>query len=416
MRKELGVVLAGRICLSALSLIYIKLLLTVLNGHEFGLYTFIFATASWLNLLLFGAINIPLTNYSANYGDQPRTVNVFQSLVAYSAGPVIVFISFVSSSIYFFSSDIYENQFWLFGILTGLFATAIGTATMTSGFAMGQRRRIYNLLINNSIMLSRIVIVLIAITLGVSFTKLILGITLINLLVAAIAVFWLTATFKIVKFSEVKKDLSDNRLITEYKENWLVNAGSNILLYGDKVLLAFVLPLEVLGLLAIYQQICRVISNMTIGTFYQFISPYILKKSNQLSTRIFMFTNLLVTFGAFAPMVVLVWLLGPWINLYLLDGVYRFEFLPFLLVALTIAFTQTSKTNELLFFSKGIISYLKRPLIISLCTFLIIGLPLAYKFGLMGAIYGLLIASIIRYLFTLLVLVQHSDIQLRDEV
>ena len=128
-----------------------------------------------------------------------------------------------------------------------------------------------------------------------------------------------------------------------------------------------------------------------------------------------MFTNLLVTFGAFAPMVVLVWLLGPWINLYLLDGVYRFEFLPFLLVALTIAFTQTSKTNELLFFSKGIISYLKRPLIISLCTFLIIGLPLAYKFGLMGAIYGLLIAAIIRYLFTLLVLVQHSDIQLRDE-
>lgn len=410
-RKELAIVFAGRIGLSVLSLLYLKLLLVFLDDYGYGLYTFIFATASWLNLLVFGAINIPITNFSANYGAQTDSKSIFQSFVTYAAVPAFLVISAVSLAVYFYSADVEGTQAMTFAVLTGLFATAIGSATMVSGFVLGQRRRVFNLLINNGVILSRILAIgCLAILVGFQFDHLILGVTIANVSVAITAVFFVQSRIKIAKPEVVWAEFASKNVFKEYKHNWIVNVGANILLYGDKVILAFVVPLEILGILAIYQQICRVIANLTIGTFYQFVSPFVLNKSGELGAKKFLIQGLLVTLTSFIPMIILVWLLRPLINSHLLDGTYNFEMLPFILVSITVALTQTSKTNELLFFKKDIVQFLKMPLICSILVFALAGLPLAFQFGLMGAVIGLLAAAVVRYVIVLLVLFKKTDL------
>ena len=85
LKKELAIVLLSRVGIAGFSLLLIQMLLTVFDAEQFGLYTLIFSTASWLSILIYAPGNIPLTNFASNTAHRDFARMVFQSLAGYGA-------------------------------------------------------------------------------------------------------------------------------------------------------------------------------------------------------------------------------------------------------------------------------------------------------------------------------------------
>jgi len=167
--------------------------------------------------------------------------------------------------------------------------------------------------------------------------------------------------------------------------------------------LAFVLPLEVIGVLAIYQQIARFIANTTIGAVYQFVSPFVLKKGDAQGPKLGdTVVQSFVAISGFIILAIPVGFLLPYISDYLLRDVFVLDFLTFIFVCLTIALNQASRINELTFFKRNEVHRLILPLFLSVITFFVIAMPLAQAFGLMGAIAGLFVATGLRFITVVL--------------
>ena len=398
---EMSVVLTGRVGIAFFSLALLQLQLSVFDADEYGFFTFLIATASMMNALLFGAANLPITHFAAATDDD-RAARVFQT------GAIAVFlISFiglaaVSTVFYHLSLEVMIGQSGLAGLSTGLWAAVGGIATVTSAFALGRRRRVYNLALNNGIVLSRIAAVSVLLAFGVSEVfSIMISMAVANFMVVVIALFALNKSFTLVPKARLSAAVHDSNFMHVYLNNWPVSVGNSLLLYGDKVYLAFFLPFEAIGLLAIYQQICRVVSNMTIGTFYQFISPFLLRGVEGAVLRQTIISSLAVGLFAFGPTMLLIWLLLPWITDFFLGEVFNLNLLELGLVGLAVSMSQSSKTNELLLFHMKRVDLLKYPLFASVLLFTVAAPFGAWFWGLTGVIWLILFAAITRYLLVL---------------
>ena len=404
-RSELIVVFISRLGLALFSLFFLKLLLSVFDAAQYGLFTFLIATAATLNALIFSAANIPVTHFATMADNISWATRVFRT----GASGIFIFslltISVISLAFYFFTPQLLSENKGIAGLLTGLWASVVGVSTVTSAFALGRRRRVYNAILNNGMIISRIVAVGTLLLFGVSgLFPIMISMALANLAVALVALFTLDNSNSFVSRKSFHEAVNKTDFVYTYRNNWLVSIGNGLLINCDKVFLAFFLPLEAIGLLAIYQQICRAVSNMTIGTFYQFISPFILRGVGGRALNQAVISTFLVSFFTFAPIMLFVWLLLPWFVDFFIGEIFDLQPVQLVLVALAVSLNQSSKTNELLFFHEKRVDLLKYPLFLSIFLFIISGSFCAIFFGLTGAIFALFIAGTARYILAVVIL------------
>lgn len=401
--REFGIVIAGRVLLAILSLVYLRVVLLMLGAADFGLYTFIFSTASFLSMLMFAAVNVPTTRVSAANLDDTHLPPAILTLAIYVAVPTVLSAAVVAAATFVASQNITLHQALAMALPVGLIATSAGIVGLFSTFLLGQRRRVANLAISNGVIAVRLIAlgVLYAVSLA-SASAVIWAIALAGSLFAALASRVLDWTGRWCEFQPMYRKLVDLGLARQYLQNWPVAVGSNLLLHGDKIVLSFVLPIELIGLLAIYQQFARMLANLSIGAVYQFSSPFLLRKGAPKAPR--------AIAASLASMVIYIGLAGlalgviPLVNTHYLEDVLVLDGFEFMLVCVAVALTQSGRIIELNFFTTDRISFLIMPLMLSAGLFLVAGPIWGAEHALIGAIWALVAAAAFRYACTMVLL------------
>ena len=291
-------------------------------------------------------------------------------------------------------------------IIVGILASAIGATGLISTYAIGMRYRMMNVLILNGQVTLRIAAVFLLVAIGISSpTMFFVGISvsgamLLAVLIAIVAKKSSEATSK----AKIVPHLRTSGFFQQYRHNWPVTVGSSLFIHGDKVILAFFLPLEMIGLLAIYQQIARLLSNTTIGAVFQFLTPFLMRHiSDETETQNRPMIISILAVALFMVGAVFVGLALPIFSKHFIHAVFELEMAGFLLVSLTIGLDRASRINELSFFRRNKVNKLILPLVVSVAAFAVLVTPFSTAFGLTGAIVSLLIAAAIRYVLVLVV-------------
>jgi O-antigen/teichoic acid export membrane protein len=398
--KEFLTVFMGRVGLLVTAILFLKLTISYLDPADFGRYTFLFATASWLSTLVFNPGNVPFSRAAA----QPEFVETVQNLLVPLAAKAFWFgivLTFVPAGVILV---LWDNGYSLLQGLLIAFAIAflaagIGITGLVSSYCIGRRFRLSNVLLLNGQMSVRILCVVVLIfVFPLSSETLFYLISFGSVSFLAIILFYFQCQYRSQRLSlkSIRRLLIQIGFVKQYAANWVVVNLSNFLTYGDKVVLAFVLPIEMVGLLALYQQLSRAMAQVSIGTVIQFITPFVLKKEQSNSARLYLAIGLFVFF-CFSIVSLVVGFFLPAINTYFLKSSFELVLSNFVIIALFIAFSQVSRINELRFFAADKVGKIIMPLALSVLTFLVVGILLALKFGIVGAAIGLLLSAMVRY-------------------
>lgn len=401
---EFGIVIAGRVLLAILSLVYLRVVLLMLGATEFGLYTFIFSTATFLSMLVFAAINVPTTRVSAANLEDGRLPPAILALAVHVSVPAILGVAALAWVTFILSRNMDPSEALALALPVGLIATSAGVVGLFSTFVLGQRRRVANLALSNGLIAARLIFlaVLCAASLATA-SAVIWAIALGGSVFAALASRVLDWTGQWSDFRTMRAKLGDLGLARQYRQNWPVAVGSNLLMHGDKIVLSFVLPIELIGLLAIYQQFTRMLANLSIGAVYQFSSPFLLRKGAPKAAR--------AIAASLASMIIYFCLAGlalsmlPLVNTYFLENVLVLDGFEFMMVSVAVALTQSGRIIELNFFTTDRIGLLLLPLILSAGVFLFAGPIWGAEHALIGAIWALVAAAACRYVLTMTLIV-----------
>ena len=167
--REFLVVIGGRISLGLLSLVFIFSVLRYVDQKQFGTYSFLFSTASWLSILLFSAANEPMTRMVVNIEVGGKIHSITAGMAARSFA-----ISLIGTSgmafVVMATNPNFSNEANTIGlaIIVGILASAIGATGLISTYAIGMRYRMMNVLILNGQVTLRIAAVFLLVAIGIS--------------------------------------------------------------------------------------------------------------------------------------------------------------------------------------------------------------------------------------------------------
>lgn len=401
-KAEILLVVFGRLLLSFSGVLLIVVLLSVLDAREYSRYVLLFSTASWLSAVVFAAINIPLLNLlvseiaipSANRKMDVRSLTF--SLTVYTFPVSLIFSTVLSYVVFKFISDGEINSNFFICFATGILSSCLGCVGMISTHLMAERKRIQNIFVTSGFLLIRVCLILLVITFFTYSVATVFGaVVLAGVLGLISALLIAFDQFELLKLSSTVVKLKEKNFQRSYLENWPIAVGNNIFLFGDKVFLALVLPIEAIGLLSIYQQFSRMIANLTSGSAYQFIAPILLGTSKGDSPYYFFLTSL-CSFAIYLVFVLPCYFIFEIVSETLLDSKFFVSGLDYILVAVTVGLNSGSRIIELRFFKDSKIGSLHLPMCSAIVTFIVLGYYLGSNLGLTGAALALLSAALVR--------------------
>lgn len=395
-KREFLILLVGQAALAVFSLGFLQVLLFALDARSYGALMFVYSTALWLGMLIYNPGIVPITKVAADSPDGHNLGGVLSDFLTATLLPVFLVCTVVCGVIFAVSGNIPTSDIVWMALFAALAATTTGIVTLLSSYAQGRRRRLLSVVLPNSMVALRIVLILVATLAGAATTNTVLGaIAGAGFGVAIAGILYIRSKQSWTPFRAAADLLRREGFFRQYIQNWPQLIGTSLFLYGDKVILGFFLPLEVLGLLALYQQIARLIATLTIGVTHQYLAPFFLADDVSPGRNI---VASLLSAASFVPVALVSAAILPWANETLLNDVYQVSGAAFLLVCFTVAQLRTSQINELAFYRADRVSYLFWPLALSIVFFLVLGPLLASHFGLFGAVAGLIIATSIRHL------------------
>ena len=381
--------------MALLSLGFLQALLYVLDRFSYGTFMFVFSTALLLSMLLFNPGIVPITRIAANSSDGDRCGGMVADLLAAVTVPAALICAGAAAAVFAASAALPADDLaWAVAGAAGV-AVSTGVITLSAAFAQGRRRQLLNVSLHNGLIALRTVSILAILLAGAaSMTGVLAATAMASFAMLAIALVAIRARQAWTPPRTAIAVLGDQGVFRQYRQNWPLLAGAALLQHGDKVILGFILPLDVLGLLALYQQIARVLVNTTIGAIQQYLAPSLLSQTADAGRII---KASLVSMACLAPVAGLIAAVIPWAGTALLHGVYDLSAWPFLAICLTYALLRASQINELAFFRADRVRTLWLPIFGGIAAFVIAAPVLGALFGLWGAIAGLLGAAVLRY-------------------
>ncbi|MFK8078831.1 MAG: hypothetical protein AB8B97_00980 [Granulosicoccus sp.] len=400
---EFFIVAANKLVSTILSFLLIKFIILALDSPEtYGLYVYYYSLASWLVALTYSPANVPLAKLSSSRQNNFRGVVYIVKLLGATAIPVAG-IGFAISTVALLNHPSTPAEY--FSVLIFLIpftAVSIGTASLIETYVLGQRNRIISLVLTNTILLARIAGIGLLVLLGFQSIQLsLLSIALTSFAISALYTLYLTSSF----FAEPKSTeaITFDSLLSQYKLNWFFSVLSNSMLYIDKILLGYYLPIETIGVLALYQLVARGAANLTIGSVYQYVIPIYLGKKSENSGNSFK-KHIKILSICIVIFMIPVALFGPLISPighYLSNGLIQLHYIEFILVCLAVCLSQSAKIIELEYFRCDAIKKLYAPLLVSTLLFLVLVIFVAPVYGLFGAICVLVVTAFTRVVLTL---------------
>jgi len=401
--KEFLLVVANKIISTVLSFVLIKLIIVALGSSiAYGQYVYYYSIASWIVALSYSPANVPLAQLSSSLQNNLYELKTVVRSIFRSALPVFVLGAGITFLALFYQAATSGHNVNILILLIPFTAVSLGAASLIETYVLGQRNRVYSLVLANAIIGARVAGISLLIVLGYqSIQSSLFSIAITSIMVTICAtVYFVNSDTKGLKGAE--KSLTEN-FAKQYKSNWPFSVLSNSMLYIDKILFSYFVPIESIGSLALYQLVARAAANLTIGSIYQFVVPIYLGKQVKIQNQFSKYTK---TLGVcvllfMLPITIFGSLIKPF-SQYLSDGIIQLEYSEFILICLSVCLNQCSKIIELEYFRSNTIKKLYPPLIVSTLFFITAVFIVVPIFGFIGAVLLLVLTAIIRLMLTLL--------------